>query len=400
MKLTFVSNYINHHQIPLSNVLYEKLGDDYAFIQTEPMEEERIKLGWDNDFDSIPYLKKYYENGLECKKLIMESDIVVFGGCEDESIIEDRLHSGKPVIRYSERLYKEGQWKCVSPRGLKKKYHDHTRYSDKQVYLLCAGAYVADDFNIIKAYKGKRYKWGYFPEFKSYTDDERKDRRDERRSHSKLQILWAGRLIDWKHPESVIKLAKTLKDKNIPFEISVIGEGKMEKDIESAIEKGGFSEEIKLLGMKKPAEVREYMKTADIFLITSDYREGWGAVCNEAMNEGCVVVASHAAGAVPTLIKHRVNGMIFPSGDFAKMAFQIEELSKDQKWRLSLGENAYETLENGWNHVTAAERLLKLSEAILEGKPYFFEKGPLSEAKVIPEKRMYRKIVGIEQYSG
>ena len=133
MKLTFVSNYINHHQIPLSNVLYEKLGDDYAFIQTEPMEEERIKMGWGGDFDSIPYLKKYYENGLECKKLIMESDIVVFGGCEDESIIEDRLHAEKPVIRYSERLYKEGQWKCVSPRGLKKKYHDHTRYSDKKV---------------------------------------------------------------------------------------------------------------------------------------------------------------------------------------------------------------------------------------------------------------------------
>ena len=85
MKLTFVSNYINHHQIPLSNVLYEKLGDNYAFIQTEPMEEERIKLGWDDDFDSIPYLKKYYENGLECKKLIMESDIVVFGGIAGEN---------------------------------------------------------------------------------------------------------------------------------------------------------------------------------------------------------------------------------------------------------------------------------------------------------------------------
>ena len=171
----------------------------------------------------------------------------------------------------------------------------------------------------------------------------------------------------------------------------------MEKEIESAIEKNGLTEEVKLLGMMKPEEVRNHMKTADIFLITSDYKEGWGAVCNEAMNEGCVVVASHAAGAVPTLIKHRVNGMIFPSGDFAKMAFQIEELSKDQKWRLSLGENAYETLENGWNHVTAAERLLKLSEAIMEDKPFFYEKGPLSEAKVIPERKMYRKVIGIEQ---
>ena len=116
MKLTFVSNYINHHQKPLSDELYKKLGDDYTFIQTEPMEEERIKMGWDTDFDNLPYLKKYYENGYDCKKIIITSDIVVFGGTENEAIIEDRLHEGKPVIRYSERLYKEGQWKCVSPR--------------------------------------------------------------------------------------------------------------------------------------------------------------------------------------------------------------------------------------------------------------------------------------------
>ena len=43
MKVTFVSNYINHHQIPISNVLFRELGKDYTFIQTEPMEEERIK---------------------------------------------------------------------------------------------------------------------------------------------------------------------------------------------------------------------------------------------------------------------------------------------------------------------------------------------------------------------
>ena len=186
MKVTFVSNYINHHQIPVSDVLYEKLGSDYTFIQTEPMEEERIKMGWGTAFDDISYLKKYYENEYECQKLIATSDVVIFGGTEREELIEDRLLEGKPIIRYSERLYKEGQWKCISPRGLVKKYHDHTRYSDAPVYLLCSGGYVADDFNIIKAYNGKRFKWGYFPRFIEYSEEERKARRDERRSHGVL----------------------------------------------------------------------------------------------------------------------------------------------------------------------------------------------------------------------
>ncbi len=399
MKLTFVSNYINHHQIPVSNVLYEKLGDDYTFIQTEPMEEERIKMGWGGDFDNLKYLKKYYEQEEECKKLIMESDIVVFGGCENENIISERLESGKPVIRYSERLYKEGQWKCVSPRGLRKKYHDHTRYSDAKVYLLCSGAYVADDFNIIKAYPGKRFKWGYFPEFIRYTEDERKDRRDLRRSHEKLEILWAGRLIDWKHPESIIKLARILDRKAIAYHIRVIGDGDMRKEIESQIDKYRLSDRIEMLGSKNPDEVREVMNTSDIFIFTSDYKEGWGAVCNEAMNSGCAIVASHAAGAVPTLIKHRQNGLIFKSGNFKQMASRVIELSADQKWRLSLGENAYETIEELWNHETAALRLLEFSEMILEDRVEPWKHGPISEAKVIHQRKMYRHLLGLDKYA-
>lgn len=49
MKTVFVSNYINHHQIPFCNAMYAKLGDDFTFIQMEPMEEERIRMGWDPD---------------------------------------------------------------------------------------------------------------------------------------------------------------------------------------------------------------------------------------------------------------------------------------------------------------------------------------------------------------
>lgn len=49
----------------------------------------------------------------------------------------------------------------------------------------------------------------------------------------------------------------------------------------------------------KASEVRSYMEKADIYLFTSDFNEGWGAVLNESMNSGCAVVASHAIGSVP-----------------------------------------------------------------------------------------------------
>ena len=56
-------------------------------------------------------------------------------------------------------------------RGLKKKYEDHTQYADAPVYLLCHGAYVASDFDIVHAYPDKKYMWGYFPAVNTYNLD-------------------------------------------------------------------------------------------------------------------------------------------------------------------------------------------------------------------------------------
>ena len=107
MKITFVSNYINHHQIPFANELYEVLGSEYHFIQTEPMEEDRVQMGWGAEVKNIPYLLYFYEEPEKCKKLILDSDVVVFGGVEDESYIKPRLENGLFTVRYSERIYKK-----------------------------------------------------------------------------------------------------------------------------------------------------------------------------------------------------------------------------------------------------------------------------------------------------
>ena len=166
-RIAFVSNYINHHQIPFCDCLNRLLEGGFTFVQTERMEEERVRMGW-QAAGRPAYVRCYYEEPEDCRQLILDCDVALFGGTDDESYIQERLGAGKPVIRISERLYKTGQWKAVSPRGLRKKYHDHTRYRNSPVWLLCAGAYVASDFAIIRAYPGKMYCWGYFPETRHY----------------------------------------------------------------------------------------------------------------------------------------------------------------------------------------------------------------------------------------
>ena len=362
-KMAFVSNYINHHQIPFCNARNRLLQGNFLFIQTEPMEEQRIQMGWHEE-ERPEYVRCYYEEAEFCRKRILDCDVVLFGGTDDESYITERLESGRPVVRVSERLYKTGQWKAVSPRGLRKKYHDHTRHRKGPVYLLCAGAYVPSDFHIVRAYPGKMYCWGYFPETKRY-DIEQLLSGKGYGENGTAYLLWAARMIDWKHPELAIETARFLKEKGLAFRLDMIGDGVLKEQMEALAQRYGLGDQVAFLGYQPPEAVRRHMEKADIFLFTSDRQEGWGAVANEAMNSGCALVADHMIGAVPYLVKNGENGLIYRDGKSQQLFSLAESLVTDRAFCRRLGRNAYRTITETWNAENAAKRLTELIDYIM-----------------------------------
>lgn len=401
MKLVFISNYFNHHQLSFCDALYELLDGSFCFLQTQPMEEERVKMGW--QAEERPYVRYAGTPGTEVDSS-GSADVVIFGGCDDESYIRERLAAGKPVFRYNERLYKEGQWKAISPRGLLQKYKDHTRYRKSPVYFLCAGAYVPCDYHLIHAYPGKMLRFGYFPETRTYAPGQPFDRKEPG------SILWAARMIDWKHPELVVKTAAYLKEhlEGIPFHITMIGGGEMETEVRRMAEELGVTEEITFPGYLAPEEVRAAMEASEIYLVTSDRKEGWGAVVNEAMNSGCAVIADHMIGAAPYLIRQGENGRIYRDGCEEDLFRTVERLLRAPEECRRLGEAAQKSIETEWNARTAAERLVRLCremgflsesganpeniETSAPALPALWSDGPCSPAPVIPERQMYRRI--------
>jgi glycosyltransferase involved in cell wall biosynthesis len=121
-----------------------------------------------------------------------------------------------------------------------------------------------------------------------------------------------------------------------------------------------------------------------VFLFTSNYLEGWGAVVNEAMQCGCAVVASKEAGAVPFLIEDGVNGLTFGSGSLLELKEKVVELTCDRKKITSLGIKARETIDNKWNAKNAATELIRFCREYYEnGNPSPCLDGPMSRANVI-----------------
>lgn len=393
MKITFFSNYLNHHQLPFSLEMSRLTDNNFYFASQKAISEKRIALGYKNISNDYSFVVKTYENETEMKRayeLASDSDLVIFGGNSklDKFVIK-RIREGKQTFEYSERLNKRKPSRLLRIKKYLNMFYTRIIYKNKPLYLLCSGSYVANDFKEFNMYQNKTYKWGYFPECKEYDVDELMNCKNSKT----INILWAGRLIDWKHPETIIELARRLKENRMSFDIIVIGQGDMRDEIYKIVEKEDLFDCIHLLGSMSPDKVRTYMEKTNIFIFTSDFVEGWGAVLNEAMNSGCACIASHAIGSVGFLIKDKSNGLIYENQNIDDLYEKTLMLINDREYCKKLGINAYKTIANTWNAKVAAERFLVLAKALEEGKDTPFIDGPCSKAIPIKQKDMYNYLV-------
>lgn len=377
MNIVFVSNYYNHHQSALSDALNKETKGQFVFIQTMPMESERINMGWSTDLQEYvinSYTdKKSYD---KCMQLINNADVVITGSAP-EKMIRTRIRENKLTFRYSERIYKNRRKLLQLPLRFIK-YHWNNAFSTN-TYMLCASAYAAGDYAKTGSFINKTYKWGYFPEVKRYDDIDQL-----LASKKRASILWVGRLIEWKHPDAAIEIARQLKEEGFSFCLNIIGNGILEDKLKKMIKDYNLCDCVHMLGAMKPEKVREYMERSEIFLFTSDRNEGWGAVLNEAMNSACAVVASHAIGSVPFLIENGKNGYIYKSEDLDSLYTTVKWMLEHHDERKTISENAYDTLVNEWNAENASKKFLYLAKKILNGveNPDVYKNGVCSKAEI------------------
>ena len=372
----FVSNFYNHHQAFFSKEMVMQTNNQFRFIETVPIDAGRKNMGWGYEEKPEFVLQSYTDkqSWAQCKRLIGEADVVIWGSCPF-SLIKPRLKAGKLTFAYSERIFKKG-YTGIAFWGRVVKYFFKLHKYQQNHFLLCASGYASEDYHRFGLFDGCAVKWGYFPETKEY-----KNIAELIHNKQPTSLLWVARMIDWKHPELAIQVAKQLKADGHQFHLNMIGIGELEEQLNNMIDNYGLQDCVHLLGAMKPEQVRKHMEQSQVFLFTSDCNEGWGAVLNEAMNSGCAVVANRDIGSVPFLVINGVNGLVYDDGDFDELYRHTVDLLNDATLRENIGRNAFYTITTMWNSKTAVKRLLLLIEKLKRNEENPFSDGVCSAAE-------------------
>ncbi|WP_085305994.1 glycosyltransferase [Colwellia polaris] len=134
---------------------------------------------------------------------------------------------------------------------------------------------------------------------------------DKKPDSSKLKLLFIGNLIPTKGVFELLAAAKLLKDKNVDFELSLIGKGPEKNKLAIYIEQNALQNRVKIIGAIPHAQLNKWFANSHALILPS-YREGVPNVIMEALATGTPVVAT-SVGGIPEVITNKVNGILLNS---------------------------------------------------------------------------------------
>ncbi len=370
MKFTFLTNSISPHQLPLARELVSLLGyKNYSYIYTDAITEERKKLGW-GDF----ILKVNCKQGSVNEKNLLDSDILM-SGIRSIEVFEERAKRGMKTLYCSERWFKPviGFLRVFVPSYFKMAWRIvKLLKEDTNFYYFPMGVHAAQDMarlcgfmngdwkclfvapkldferkpggriwvrgesqntqNARKYCLDKMRMWGYYV---SPSDFDALPVKEASKSKSReIKVLWVGRMLNFKRVDTIVRAVgehANLKrgDNSLPkITLDIYGIGLEEAKLKRLAFK--YGDVIKFYPPVPISEVRKLMREHDIFVLSSNAYEGWGAVVSEALEEEMAVIGTYEAGSSATILPE---SNLFHTGDWQRLA----ELLKGEVEKIEIG---------------------------------------------------------------
>jgi glycosyltransferase involved in cell wall biosynthesis len=127
-------------------------------------------------------------------------------------------------------------------------------------------------------------------------------------------------------------------------------------------------------GAERPEQLRNSYARSHVVVIPSiasrRFREPWGLVANEAMNQHCAIIATDAVGAAAGgLVRDGVTGLVVPAGDPRALSSALERLAADPALRIGLADRGAQAVAAYTQQAWADGFAEALREATAPGAP-------------------------------
>lgn len=165
-------------------------------------------------------------------------------------------------------------------------------------------------------------------------------------------ILFVGSIIRRKGVHHLIEAAPQILQSLPEYELVIIGEGPLEKELQFRVDALGLNDRVRFLGVRTPTDVRLWMQKAKLFVLPS-LEEGLGVVLLEALACGTPCVGSQVGG-IPDVIRPEV-GQLTPPDDPDQLADAIIGLLKDEdRWEeMHQRSSDYVASRFSWQKITS-----------------------------------------------
>ena len=373
MKFVFYTNSVSPHQLPLARELVNRLGvENYRYVYTTPLTEDRRKCGWADVKETWIVQARYGEGVVD---EMLENCDILLSGQRVLNLFEKRAVKGLKTYYYSERWFKPvsivrlfGLFDCSIPGWVRMLVPSYRRMakrfvrwmnSDPNARCLAIGPWAKKDMLRIGVDESKIVPWGYFVAPSDHKTSLHSQPQPSTSTSSPLRILWVGRMVYLKRVDTIIRAVREVErrgeDGQWKIQLILVGDGPEKNRLQylanRTIEQSN-NQIITFLPSQPIDKIREIMRGHDVFVFASDARDGWGAVVNEALEEGLVAIGTYETGASATMLSKERQ---FMAGDWRRLAMLLKECAALKVLGQLRGPGI-----GAWSAKAATERLLQL----------------------------------------
>jgi colanic acid/amylovoran biosynthesis glycosyltransferase len=138
------------------------------------------------------------------------------------------------------------------------------------------------------------------------------------------RLVCVGRLAEQKGQLLLVEAAARLNQQSIPFELVLVGDGPMRREVESLVTRHGLEHCVKITGWMSNDQVREQILASRAMVLPS-FAEGLPVVVMEALALERPVLSTFVAG-IPELVESATSGYLVPAGSVEGLAAAMREV--------------------------------------------------------------------------